>query len=490
MKVYFSDFFKVSPELLEEYGAFNISLINDLPLFIDPFLIYGSDKPKYKELHNEILDYLVFLKGKAKHPLTSAEIQSWYKFSEVKQNWFGYSLVGNNGSGLGEKFGHAFSNSIHIVFDDLGKERITQSSHIEKVCLFEVGVGKDSISDFTTNLIKQYLLEYTEEFAKSHINSIYLKKVMVSKAYFNYSLERWMQKEYTLPYSKLHKDFVLLTPKDILTKDDTWINGNDLRADFASICAGLPNSQLRSEIYNYYKSKLPQHPKKKITQKETNQAIQDSIREYPDIIKYFVKSKEENRIGAKNISEQKVDEVFNMFVHQVSQLIDILANKTRFYSLPAVSSYEETFKRVGFLKDTIENKDGYKLFYHNNQPIKKESDLQIIYLFTWFATDLDVNREVNNGRGPVDYAISYGAKDKTLVEFKLASNTKLKQNLKNQVGVYEKANKTDLSIKVIMYFNDMEYRKLIKTLQELKIDSDPNIVLIDASPKESASNVK
>jgi len=34
MKIYFTDFFGVSPEVMESYGAFNISLINDLPLFI------------------------------------------------------------------------------------------------------------------------------------------------------------------------------------------------------------------------------------------------------------------------------------------------------------------------------------------------------------------------------------------------------------------------------------------------------------------------
>ena len=195
-----------------------------------------------------------------------------------------------------------------------------------------------------------------------------------------------------------------------------------MRANFDTICAGLPNHQLRSEIYNYYKSKLPQHPKKKVTLKETSEAIQKTIRAYPDIIKYFVKSKEENKVGAKNISEQKVEEVFNLFVYQVSRLVDELKEKTDFYSIPAFSSYDESIKRAKFLKDFIENKDGYKVFYHDNSPIKRESDLQIIYRLTWFATDLDVNREPNNGRGPVDYAISRGAKDKTLVEIKLASN--------------------------------------------------------------------
>ena len=42
MKVYFTDFFNVDEELLDEYGAFNISLINDMPLFIDPFLLFYS----------------------------------------------------------------------------------------------------------------------------------------------------------------------------------------------------------------------------------------------------------------------------------------------------------------------------------------------------------------------------------------------------------------------------------------------------------------
>ena len=126
MKIYFSDFFDISPDDLEHYGAFNVSLINDLPLFIDPFLLFGSKKPEYQKLHNEILDYLTFLKSKSAQGINDiSQIKSWYIFSEVKQNWFGYSKVGNSGSGLGEKFGRAMSSSMHIVFDDLRKEKVT-----------------------------------------------------------------------------------------------------------------------------------------------------------------------------------------------------------------------------------------------------------------------------------------------------------------------------------------------------------------------------
>jgi hypothetical protein len=490
MKIYFSDFFNVTSEQIEDYGAFNISLINDLPLFIDPFLLFGSKKNEYKQLHDGIIKYLSFLKAKSAVGITElSQIKSWYLFSEVKQNWFGYSKVGNNGSGLGKDFGKSMSSSMHIVFDDLGKEKITQSSHLEKAGLFEIGVGKDNISDFTTNLIKEFLLSYTETFATKNIDSKFLRKVNVTKVYFDYNLERWMPKEFRLPY--MRHDYVILTPRDILTKDDNWINNNDLRGDFTRIVNGIPNDQLRNEILNYFRIVLPKPPRnKRNTQKEISQAVQNTIRQYPEIIKWYIKNKEENKEGAKNISKQKVDEVETVFIHKLSKFVELLSDKTEFYSVDSESSFDESLKRVNYLKDVIENNDGYKLFYIDNQPIKREEDLQIIYRLTWYASDYDVNREPNNGRGHVDYAISKGAVNKTLVEFKLASNSKLKQNLAKQVEVYEKANNTDKSIKVILFFDDYEYRKVVKTLKELKLENKTNIILIDASRKISASNVK
>lgn len=432
----------------------------------------------------------MFLKSKSEAGVSDlSQVKSWYLFSEVKQNWFGYSKVGNGGSGLGEKFGKAMSSSMHIVFDDLGKEKITQSSHLEKAGLFEIGVGKDNISDFTTNLIKEYLLEYTETFAKKFINPSPAKIVKVDKVYFDYELERWMPKEFTLPF--MFDDFVILTPKDILTKDDNWINSQDLRGDFSRICNSIPNDQLRNEILNYFKKRLPKPPKnKQNTQKEITKAVQETIRQYPEIIKWYIKSKEENKEGAKNISKQRVKEVETVFVHQITQFVEKLSEKTSFYEIEAESSHDQAIKRVEFLKQVIENSDGYRLFYIDGKPIKREEDLQIIYRLTWYATDFDINREVNNGRGPVDYTVSKGSKNKTLVEFKLASNSKLKQNLANQVEVYEKANQTKNSIKVILYFDNSEFKKVSKILKVLKLENDPNIILIDAGHKISASNVK
>ena len=98
---------------------------------------------------------------------------------------------------------------------------------------------------------------------------------------------------------------------------------------------------------------------------------------------------------------------------------------------------------------------------------------------------------MNNGRGPVDYKISFGKNNSVLVEFKLASNSKLKQNLAKQIDVYKAASETDRAIKVIMYFTNKEYEKLCNILNELKLNDNDDIILIDArNNKESASNVK
>lgn len=490
MRIYFSDFFDVLPSTLEDYGAFDISLINDLPLFIDPFLLFGSDKAEYQELHKDILKYLTFLKNKAEQGVNHlSQIKSWYLFPEVRQNWFGYSKVGNYGSGLGKKFGRALSSSIHYVFDDLGQEKVTQSSHLEKAGLFQIGVGKDNISDFTTNLIKHYLLQFTEQFSKLNISESYLKIVNVDKVYFDYDLERWMPKEFTLPF--LNNDYVLLTPKDILTKDDNWINSNDLKGNFTRICNSIPNDQLKNEVFNYFRKMLPPTKKNKPNaQREITRAVFETINKYPEIIKYYIKIKENNKKGAKNISQHKVKEVESLFIENIRIVVESLFEETEFYNIPPIASFQESMKRLEYLKDVIENKDGYRLFYVNGVPIKREEDLQIIYRLTWFASDYDVNRETNNGRGPVDYAISKGAADKTLIEFKLASNTKLKQNLANQVGIYEKANNTINSIKVILYFDANEFNNVNNILKDLNLDKSSNIVLIDAERKLSASNVK
>lgn len=42
--MFFSEKFQVSSDLIKDYGAVDISLVCDIPLFIDPMLIFNSKK--------------------------------------------------------------------------------------------------------------------------------------------------------------------------------------------------------------------------------------------------------------------------------------------------------------------------------------------------------------------------------------------------------------------------------------------------------------
>ena len=483
--MYFSDYFNVDEKILDAYGALNISLVNDLPLFIDPFLLFNSEKDEYQKLHQNIIKYVVFLRNKSLcNNVNNGLLRSWYHFPEIKQNWLGFSLNGNSGRGLGNDFANALNKNFSTVLSDFGEEKSTHS-HLEKLCLFKEGVGKDSISDFTTNLIKQFLLEYTEAFAKQYINPKLCKNVAVSKVSFNYNTESWNSKSYYLPC--FNGDYVLLTPMDILTKDDTWINKDSMYREFEAIIISMENEQLRAQLNNYFRKLLPKKPK----QKDIDYAKTRTIYNFPEFIPAYIKYKEDNGHKAVAISSKKVSGVKRCYIEGVQKFQILLSEQTGFYK-ESNDSFEESLRRVNYLKQVIEKNDGYKLFYDKKrQIIGSEKDLQLLFRLVWFGTEFSVDSEVNNGRGPVDYKISRGAKNTTLVEFKLASNTKLKQNLEHQVEIYKEANRTTNSIKVILYFNRNERYKVEKILKELKIDTAENIVLIDASlqTKASASNV-
>ncbi len=59
LRLYFSDFFNVDEDLIESYRVVNISLNNDMPLFIDPFLLFNSNNEVYQAIHKEIINYLL-----------------------------------------------------------------------------------------------------------------------------------------------------------------------------------------------------------------------------------------------------------------------------------------------------------------------------------------------------------------------------------------------------------------------------------------------
>ena len=488
MEIYFSECFEIDQECLNEYGAFDISLVTDLPLFIDPFLLFNSQKEEYQNLHKGIITYLRFLRDKVRNGQTFPTlVKDWCKFPEVKQTWLGFTKTGNDGRGLGNKFAEALQNSLDNIFRDFGDEKLTQSSHLEKLCLIREGVGRDCISDFTTNLIKGFLCEFTQKFAREYVSNEKRKIRSVSHIKFNYATEIWESSEYDLPY--VNDDYVLLTPRELLTKDDTWINKTDLVNEFERLPESLPNAQLRFQVNNYLSKQLNLKDDREPTRQERNLAIVSTVRQFPVLVDVYIRDKEDRGEEAENSSNAKVKFSEQFYVEQI-KLLRLKLEEAGFYKFYK-GTYEEARQIISFFKDVIEKKGGHKIFYNNGKLKElKESDIHIMYRLCWYGTSSDVSREANDGRGPVDFKISKGSNDKTIVEFKLAKNTRLKQNLSNQTEIYQEASDAKNAIKVIVYFSEPELERVEKILQELNLLNSQNVILIDArmDNKPSASN--
>jgi hypothetical protein len=466
--IYFSDVFGVAPRDIEEYGAVDVSLVNDLPLFIDPFLLFNSDDPDYRELHGGIIAYLQFLRDKsASGTINPGLLKAWYHFKEVKENWLGFSRVGNRGTALGGRFARSLHENLHSIFKDFGNEKIARGSHLEKVCLVSPGVGRDNISDFTTCLIKWYLLEYTQAFARRFLHHRQRRAFAVRKTRFNYATESWLTETYELPHHA--GEFVILTPKDILTRDDTWISRSDLVDRFERITGALPNDELRAQLNNFLASQLGLDPKasKKDREQERRRAIERALREFPEVIEYYIRQKEDDGEAAAEASGAKVAETEELFIAQVRRFVDAYLVGSDFYANPG-ETFAEVRERVLFLKRVIEDDSGHRFFVRDGKPITRESDLQLFHLLGWYARPAVGEQSDRNG----------GRRGKPPVEFKLASNPHLKQTVAT-FAAKEPGRRADNPMLLVICASSPEERaSVLAMVRDAGLVERPDVVII------------
>lgn len=253
-----------------------------------PFLLFDSANAKYKALHDEIISYLCFLRDRAvAGELTPGAIFHWLLFKEVKQNWLGFSKTGNSGTGLGNDFAKALGQNLATAFKAFGNETITSGSHLEKLSLLSGGVGRDHLSDFTTNLIKRFLLDYTQTFARKHLKMEHRRNFAVDRVTFNYESRRWLNDSFELPF--FDGDYVILTPKEILTRDDAWINQGDLLNQFTQLCTSVPDDALRAQVNEHFFAQINERTKLG----ERRAAALKTIEKFHELLDYYYFSDDE-----------------------------------------------------------------------------------------------------------------------------------------------------------------------------------------------------
>ena len=145
-------------------------------------------------------------------------------------------------------------------------------------------------------------------------------------------------------------------------------------------------------------------------------------------------------------------------------------------------------------KTLIEDNGLSKLLYDSDGMPKHESAAQLLFYGIadsyCDANDIDLTKEGNNGRGPVDFKLSRGARDKVIVETKLTSNSQLRHGLEIQIPIYMKQEKTKQAIYLII---DNGHSKALENFIAFynglgkEIKEKISYLVIDATPQLSAS---
>lgn len=207
----------------------------DVPVGIDPFLLYKSRDPDYRQLHAQLLD--VFNAGIAavKRGATG-EASRILDFPEVSPIGLGYTQGGKRGSGVGTHL------SALIVETLLGSPELQQRGvrHVEEMQLVSAGIGPDRVSDITANILKKFLIGYTQR--QCEIWQLPLKKGVPILHVYDPSSQLWSDTYEDLPVSPADGSPILLVPRRIV-RLLPWINYDDfLRTEFAAYLSAKQQS--------------------------------------------------------------------------------------------------------------------------------------------------------------------------------------------------------------------------------------------------------
>ena len=212
-----NDFYNIP--LTQEEVAFAIPFIDeDIPLYVDPFLLWKSPSMQDNSLHLSItnsfnhLGYLV-ANGKEKDAL-----EILIRASECDEVG-----LGNSKTKSGKKIGEKLASVILSQFTSIPQLQKNGFIHFEEVQLLVDNFSKDRVSDIACNFIQSFLVDFTIEQSEKY--GIPIEKVKLTNLY-NTKTNTFEEEETHLPVNPNTKLPILFIPKRWL-KYIPWINTDD-----------------------------------------------------------------------------------------------------------------------------------------------------------------------------------------------------------------------------------------------------------------------
>jgi len=466
MAISFSDQFNISNKTMQSLGVFDCILDLDTRFFIDPALLELCVEPEFVNARSKVEAYLskiitLLHHSKNKKDMFWKAADKLLTFNEITGTCIGYSQSGTSGNAIGAELRYSILSTMKELIDEGENDPVL----FELLGVFQERIGCDRISDLITFILHEDILNYTQRIVSQFKISNYVVK-------FNTT-------SYSVCFNSYNNQPILLLPSAILSPLPIATSFEDI--DF--VCN--ENERVRDEINKYF----DWNERKKIRKSD--------IMLYLKISKDFRKALIE---AYKNAPKEKYD----FFESNSGEYVWYAAAKeyTEKYPLSLaylnsgnIASVEDiTMKICSQFKTLIENNGLNQLLYDSANNPKHESAAQLLFFGVadsyCKANDIDLSREINNGRGPVDFKLSNGAKDKILVEVKLTSNAQLEHGILTQLPIYMQQENTQRAIYLIIDNGHKKRRDKLLNLYNSFNDTQKEkikIILIDATIKPSAS---
>lgn len=258
------DYFNI-PVSQEEVDFAIPFLDEDIPLYIDPFLLWKSPSQQDNALHTAIINSfnhigLLHLKGK-----TEQAVKILIETSECSE-----AGLGTGKSKRGLKIGEKTALEILNLFKEIPDLRLGGFTHFEEIQLYVNNISKDRISDMACNFLKSFIIDFTQNECSKH--GIPMSEFENIKVY-SYKTNDFIIEKVMLPFNPEDNNPILLIPKRWL-RYTPWINYDD-----------------------YFKSGFIKVGEEELLEKVN---VLDYNRKNYDVIKAFISSKERIQSDCKN----------------------------------------------------------------------------------------------------------------------------------------------------------------------------------------------
>lgn len=224
-------------------------LDEDIPLYLDPFLLWKSPSQMDNSLHSTITNAFNRLGGLyLKEEDKAVEILT--KLSECDEVGLGTSKTRQ-----GKKIGTGFASTILSAFTKVPKIREEGLAHFEVLQLLVDGFSKDRVSDFACNFIKSFLIDYTIQQSEKYE----IPSDMLTVEYLDTKKFKLVSTQVPLPVNPIRKEPILLVPKRWL-RYMPWINFDDYFSSYIEESEKLMDGRSigRVEILEYNRSNFGQ----------------------------------------------------------------------------------------------------------------------------------------------------------------------------------------------------------------------------------------